>query len=145
MSCVGSVGLTFILSMLASIFSCSTSFLACAMLAVLLLAIGVPGGFFRHPEKDNEEEECVRDFRSCQVHKFIRTEGSQKSGWSQAWLVQSSSSSVQLCLRLSGGPEYGVCFSNSPDLLPLFRGKKNEVCYQVGPNQMCCHINKASY
>ena len=32
--------LTFILSMLASIFSCSTSFLACAMLAVLLLAIG---------------------------------------------------------------------------------------------------------
>lgn len=31
---------TFILSMLASIFSCSTSFLACAMLAVLLLAMG---------------------------------------------------------------------------------------------------------
>lgn len=34
--------------MLASIFSCSTSFLACAMLAVLLLAIGMLGGFFRH-------------------------------------------------------------------------------------------------
>lgn len=31
---------TFILSMLASIFSCSTSFLVCAMLAVLLLAMG---------------------------------------------------------------------------------------------------------
>jgi len=31
---------TFIRSMLASIFSCSTSFLACAMPAVLLLAMG---------------------------------------------------------------------------------------------------------
>lgn len=35
---------TFILSMLASIFSCSTSLRACAMLAVLLLAMGRPGG-----------------------------------------------------------------------------------------------------
>lgn len=35
--------ITFILSMLASIFSCSTSLRACAMLAVLLLAIGTPG------------------------------------------------------------------------------------------------------
>jgi len=35
--------LTFILSMLASIFSCSTSLRACAMLAVLLLAMGGPG------------------------------------------------------------------------------------------------------
>lgn len=48
MSCVGFVVLTFILSMLASIFSCSTSFLACAMLAVLLLAIEVLGEFSRH-------------------------------------------------------------------------------------------------
>lgn len=64
------VVLTFILSMLASIFSCSTSFLACAMLAVLLLAIGVPGGFFRHPEKENEEEECIRgqELPNAQVH-----------------------------------------------------------------------------
>lgn len=49
-------GVTFILSMLASIFSCSTSLRACAMLAVLLLAIGTPGargarhGAARHPE-----------------------------------------------------------------------------------------------
>lgn len=47
---------TFILSMLASIFSCSTSLRACAMLAVLLLAIGTPGargarhGAARRPE-----------------------------------------------------------------------------------------------
>lgn len=40
--------LTFILSMFASIFSCSTSFLAWAMLAVLLLAIGELDGVFRH-------------------------------------------------------------------------------------------------
>lgn len=48
---VGDAILTFILSMLASIFSCSTSFLACAMLAVLLLAIGMLGGFQIHQER----------------------------------------------------------------------------------------------
>lgn len=49
--------------------------------------------------------------------------------------------------QTSGGPEYGVCFSNSPDLLPFhpYGGAKNEVCYRVSPNKMCCHINKASY
>lgn len=43
--------LTFILSMLASIFSCSTSFLACAMLAVLLLAMGAVGQVSRDPPR----------------------------------------------------------------------------------------------
>lgn len=42
--------------MLASILSCSTSFLACAMLAVLLLAIGVLDRSFRNTRKENKKK-----------------------------------------------------------------------------------------
>lgn len=59
---------TFIRSMLASIFSCSTSFLACAMLAVLLLAMAAltqassappAGRRFRPERRQSRTSDCV--------------------------------------------------------------------------------------
>ena len=122
MSSVGNGILTFILSMLASIFSCSTSFLACAMLAVLLLAIGVLGGFFRHTKKENKEEECIREFRSCQMYRFIITEGS-----SLLPLQSSTASSCQADRNMG-------LLSQLPHLLPFhpyLGGKRKDVTKSV--------------
>lgn len=66
------------------------------------------------------------EVRSCRMRKFIRTEGSQKSGWSQAWLIQPSPSSVQLCLRLSGGQNMEFAFPAALTFYPfiLTQGQK---------------------
>lgn len=62
--------LTFILSMLASIFSCSTSFLACAMLAVLLLAIGAATQVSRDPPRRQEEPNIPDQPQSSAGNRF---------------------------------------------------------------------------
>lgn len=143
LSCVGYAILTFILSMLASIFSCSTSFLACAMLAVLLLAIGMLGGFFRHTRKENKEGKSIREFRSCQMCKFIVNGGSQKNGCSQASLLQPSTSPIQHQVWGAERSEE-VCFSSS---LPLpFHALSGEKEFDlfIKLDKMYCHTEKAN-
>lgn len=133
LGCVGYAILTFILSMLASIFSCSTSFLAWAMLAVLLLAIGMLGGFFRHTGKENKEEKCIREFSSCQMCRFIIAGGSPQNGYSQAKLLQPSTSPIQHWVWVAGRPEDEVCFSNSLPLPfhPSLGEKKKKKVHQI--------------
>lgn len=109
-SCVGYEVLTFILSMLASIFSCSTSFLACAMLAVLLLAIGMLGRLFRYTRKENRRKDALGNSWAA------KCAGSSHPGASKVWLwVRPGSASP---LHPQSGTEsdcrqtrrWGVCF-----------------------------------